>query len=86
MEVKLDTHVYFTVSITTMNKKLPQALFLITTSSLLKLANHSGEICMQVYLSISMMSPSLRYSISIHTIGNFYRGLPPNSMIYTECI
>ena len=60
------THVYFTVSITTMNKTLPQALFLITTSSLL---NHSGEICTQVYLCVSMMSPSLRHSISIHTIG-----------------
>ena len=63
MEVKLGTHVYFTVSMTTMT------LFLITTSSLLKLANHSGEICTQVYLSVSMMSSSLRHSISIHTIG-----------------
>ena len=43
-------------------QKFPQALFLI---SLLKLANHSGEICTQVYLSISMMSSSLRHSISI---------------------
>ena len=77
MEVKLATHVYFTVSITTMNKKLPRALFLITTSSLLKLANHSGEICTQVYLCISMMSPSLRHSISIHTIGIFIGACPP---------
>ena len=28
-------------------------------------------------LSVSMMSSSLRHSISIHTIGIFYRGLPP---------
>ena len=75
MEVKLATHVYFTVSITTMNKKLLRALFLITTSSLLKLTNHSGKICTQVYLCASMMSPSLRHSISIYTIGIFYRGL-----------
>ena len=40
MEVKLGTHVYFSVSMTTTNK-WPQALFLITTSSLLKLANHA---------------------------------------------
>ena len=40
MEVKLGTHVYFSVSMTTMNK-WPQALFLITTSSLLKLAHHT---------------------------------------------
>ena len=41
MEVKLDTHVYFSVSMTIMNKKWPQAFFPITTSSLLKLANHA---------------------------------------------
>ena len=41
MEVILGTHVYFSVSMTTMNKRLPQALFPITTSSLLKLANHA---------------------------------------------
>ena len=127
MEVKLGTHMYFSVSITTMNKKWPQALFPITTSSLLKLANHamhgigtyyacvfhhfhdnheqklpwglflittslllklannSGEICTQVYLSVSMMRSSLRHSISIHTIGIFIRAWP-HSMIYTECI
>ena len=62
---------YFGVSMTTMNKEWPQALFPIITSSLLKLANHSGEFCTQVYLSVSMMSTSLRHSISIHTIGIF---------------
>ena len=41
MEVKLGTHVYLSVSMTTMNKKWPLALFPITTSSLLKLANHA---------------------------------------------
>ena len=41
MEVKLGTHVYFSVSMTTTDKKLPQALFPITTSSLLKLAHHT---------------------------------------------
>ena len=41
MEVKLGTHVYFRVSMTTVNKKCPQALFPITTSSLLKLANYA---------------------------------------------
>ena len=160
MEVKLGTHVYFSISMTTMNKKWPWALFLITTSSLLKLANHamhgsetwyayvfqcfhanheqkmasgtfpittstllklanhamhgsetwyasvfqrfhdnheqkislgtfrynyffsslanhSGEICTQVCLSVSMMSSSLRHSISIHTIGIFFIGACP---------
>ena len=47
---------YFSISMTTMEKEWPQALFPLTTSSLLKLANHSGEICMQVYLGVSMMS------------------------------
>ena len=41
MEVKLGTHMYFSVSMTTMNKKCPQALFPITTSSLLKLSHHT---------------------------------------------
>ena len=41
MEVKLGTHVYLSVSMTTINKKWSQALFLITTSSLLKLAHHT---------------------------------------------
>ena len=101
MEVKLGTHVYFSVSMTTVYKKWPQALSPITTSSLLKLvnyaihgsetwyacvfhrfhdnheqkiasgtfpynyssllklANHNGEICTQVYRSVSMMSSSL---------------------------
>ena len=40
MEVKLGTHVYLSVSMTTINKKWPQALFPIATSSLLKLAHH----------------------------------------------
>ena len=43
MEMKLHAHVY---SMTTVNKKCPQALFPITTSSLLKLANqtmHGGK-------------------------------------------
>ena len=41
MEVKLGTHGYLSVSMTTINKKLPQALFPVTTSSLLKLAHHA---------------------------------------------
>ena len=41
MEVKFVTHVCFSVSMKTMNKKWPQALFPITTSSLLKHANHA---------------------------------------------
>ena len=41
MEVKLGTHVYFSVSMTTTDKKLPRALFPITTSSLLKHAHHT---------------------------------------------
>ena len=41
MEMKLCAHVYSIVSMTTVDKKWPQALFPITTSSLLKLANHA---------------------------------------------
>ena len=40
MELKLGAHVYLSVSMTTIDKKLPQALFPVTTSSLLKLAHH----------------------------------------------
>ena len=140
--MKLGTHVYFSVSMTTMNKKCPQALF---SSSLLKLANngmHGSETwyayvfqCFHddheqkmalatfsyklanhamhgsetwyacvfqrvhdnheqkiapgtfpynyfftsqtyVYLSVSMMSSSLRHSISIHTKGIFIGACP----------
>ena len=41
MEMKLCAHMYFIVSMTTVNKKCQQALFPITTSSLLELANHA---------------------------------------------
>ena len=41
MEMKLCAHMYFIFSMTTVNKKCPQALFPITTSPLLKLANHA---------------------------------------------
>ena len=41
MEMKLCALMYFIVSMTTVNKKCPQALFPTTTSSLLKLANHA---------------------------------------------
>ena len=40
MEMKIFAHTYFIVSMTTVNKKCPQ-VFPITTSSLLKLANHA---------------------------------------------
>ena len=40
MEMKRRAHMYFIVSMTTVNKKCPQVLFPITTSSLLKLENH----------------------------------------------
>ena len=54
MEMKLCVHVYFIVSMTTINEKYPQALFPITASSLLKLANHAMHGGTHVYLSISM--------------------------------
>ena len=41
MEVKLGARVYFSVSMVTLNKKWPRALFPITTSSLLKLTHHT---------------------------------------------
>ena len=41
MELKLGTHVYLSVSMTTIDKKLPWALFTVTTCSLLKLAHHT---------------------------------------------
>ena len=41
MELKLGANLYLSVSITTIDNKLPQALFPVTTSSLLKLAHHT---------------------------------------------
>ena len=58
MEMKL-ARTYFIVSMTTINKKCPQVLFPITTSSLLKLANHAmdgAETWYACYLSVSMMT------------------------------
>ena len=43
MEVKFGTHVYLSVSMTTINKKWPRELFPITTSSLLKFAHHKMD-------------------------------------------
>ena len=55
---------WFSVSITTMDKKWPQAL--ITASSLLKLANHTAEIYTHVNLSVCRMKTNLRHSICIN--------------------
>ena len=52
MEIKLWSHIYFIVSITTINKKCPQALFPITTSSLLKLANHAMHVAETWYACV----------------------------------
>ena len=41
MEVKLGTHVYFSVSMITIDKKLPWELFPIISYSLLKLTHHA---------------------------------------------
>ena len=41
MEMKLCAHMYFIVSMTTVNKECPQALFPVTTSLFLKPANHA---------------------------------------------
>ena len=65
MEVQLGTHVYLSVSMTTIDKKLPQALFPVTTSSLLKFAHHYIK-CMEVilgthvYFSVSMTTMNKR--------------------------
>ena len=62
MEMKVWVHVYFIVSMTTINKKCPQALFPTTTSSLLHFSNLQTMQCMEVklgthvYLSVSMMT------------------------------
>ena len=52
------THLYFSVSMTTMNRKWPQTLFSITTSSLLKVPNytvHEGKTWYGCF-SISMVT------------------------------
>ena len=54
-EAKLGKHVHFSVSVTTINKKWLQGLFSITTSSLLKLENHTMHGGESVYFSVSMM-------------------------------
>ena len=68
-------HVYFSVSMTIMNKKWPQALFPITTSSLLKLANHAMHgaetwyTC--VFRSVSMTTKWPQAFFSITTSSPF---------------
>ena len=54
--MKLSTHTYYVTPMT--HKWFPWQPPTIASG-----ANHSGEICMQVYLSVSMMSSSLRHSI-----------------------
>ena len=63
-KVTLRMHVHFSISMATMNQKWPQALFYITTSSLLKLANytmHEGK----TDFSVSMRA------MTKNSLGNF---------------
>ena len=74
MEIKLCAHMYFIVSMTTVNKKCLQALFPITTSSLLKLANHAmhgAETWYAYVLGVSMTTidkklPQALFPITIY--------------------
>ena len=58
IEVKLGTHVYFSVSMTTMNKKWPQALFdqerLLHFSNLQTMKCIEVKLCSNVHFSVSM--------------------------------
>ena len=56
MELKLGAHVYLSVSMTTIDNKLPQALFPVTTSSLYLHTIQCVEVKLgtHVYFSVSM--------------------------------
>ena len=96
MEVKLGTHVYFSVSMTIMNKKWPRALFPITTSSLLKLANHAmhgGETwytCVFQCFHDNQMASSIFLYNYFFTFQHFHTPYiqhhPLTLKTYTECI
>ena len=72
MEMKLCPHMYLIVSMTTVNKKCPQAFFPITTSSLLKLANHAmhgGETwCTYIQCKKATLRMHMHFSVSMTTI------------------
>ena len=59
MEMKLCAQMYFIVSMTTVNKKCPQALFPITTSLLLKLVNHAMHGAETWYACVLILSISM---------------------------
>ena len=65
MEKKLCAHVYI-VSMTTVNKKFPQALFPLPISSLLKLANHTmhGAEIQCMCISVFPGQPSTKNGLS----------------------
>ena len=52
MDIKLGMHMYLSVSMMTMNKKWPQALLPVTTSSLLKLVNHAMHVSKTWYACV----------------------------------
>ena len=85
MEVKLGTHVYLSVSMTTIDNKLHQALFPVTTSSLLKLAHHTmhgGETwytCV-VYFSVSMTTMNKKWPQALFSYNYFF-----TSQTYKPC-
>ena len=72
MEMKLCAHVYSIVSMTTISKKFPQALFPITTSSLLKLANHAMHGSETWYTCISVFPWQPLTKIALGTFPNNY--------------
>ena len=77
MEVKLGTHVYFSVSMTTMNKKLPWALFLLHFSNLQTIVVKFVCKCISQHFHDELQPQALH----IHSYYRyFYRGLP-----HTQC-
>ena len=54
MELKLSTHVYFSISITTMDKKWLQELLLLHFSNLQTMQCMELKLCTLVYFSVSM--------------------------------
>ena len=86
MEAKFAMHVYFCVSVMTINKKWPGALLPVTTSSLLQLTNntmHGGETwyayVFQGFLTTKhkvreIMSNSSSISVALQYIANAQKG------------
>ena len=69
-------HVYLSVSMTTIDQKLPQALFPVTNSSLLKLAHHTMHVAETWYTCVFERFHDKHYQMASGTFSITTSALP----------